>query len=432
MARKLRNLIIDYAQGIDKYTEAPTAYCIWSAISAVGAVMKKNVWRDRGTYRIYPNQYIVLTGPPGIGKGEAMHPIYNIVKDQKLINTISDRITAEKIIMRMAQGWNGVPQVSSVNGSIQLHKDSTSVLFSTELQSLLTSSDWMLQFLCDAWDKGEYEYDTKNSGTSLITGMCTSLIGACVPEYIRKLNKDAVAAINGGFTARSIFVYAEQTSKLLPNPVSIKNSPSGKKFLQDLADDLNEIATLKGEMQLAPGAQLLWDQFYNSQIPVWKPGPKETGQPLYLRVEDNDSDVVMHYKRRMKIHVIKLAMVFSASYSNSLIISREDMINAIKCLGDVLANLDKAFRGVGESELAESSAKVQGFIERKGITSRSEILKNMHRHITPENLERVLALFANIGIISYFPQGGKELIKINNAKLAPASTKAVDLNGVKP
>ena len=163
---------------------------------------------------------------------------------------------------------------------------------------------------------------------------------------------------------------------------------------------------------------------------MWKPQPGQPGQPLYVKVDDNDSDVVMHYKRRMKIHVIKLAMIFSASYSNDMTISREDMSNAIKCLGDVLANLDKAFRGVGESELAESSAKVQGFIERKGITSRSEILKNMHRHITSENLERVLALFANIGIISYFSQGGKELIKMNGVKAAPTATTTVDLNTI--
>jgi Protein of unknown function (DUF3987) len=412
MARKLGNWILSYASGIDDFTEAPTTYCIWAAISVVGAVMKKNVWRKRGVYTIYPNQYVVLTGPPGIGKGEAIHPVYNIAKDLKLLNIISDRITAPKIIDRMAQGFTSVPQVTAVNGAIHLQKDSSAVLFSTELQSLLTSSDWMLQFLCDAWDKGEYEYDTKNSGTSLITGMCTSLIGACVPEYIRKLNKDSVAAINGGFTARSIFVYAENPSKRLPNPPSIKDSTKGKKLLEDLADDLGEIAQLKGEMRLSPAAQIEWNKFY-----------------LGVRILDNDSDVVMHFKRRMPVHVLKLSMIFSASYSSNMEISREDMLNAIKCLGDVLANLDKAFRGVGESELAESSSKIQGFIERKGITSRSEILTNMHRHITSENLDRVLTLFANIGVIDFFTQGKQQLIKSRNGHKAKpiVTTTAADL-----
>ena len=419
MARKLGNWIVAYSEGIDEFTEAPTDFCIWSAISVVGAVMKKKVWKRRGVYTIYPNQYIVLTGPPGIGKGEAIHPVYNIAKDLKLINIISDRITAPKIIDRVAQGFNnGVPQLLNTNGSISVQKDSTAVLFSTELQSLLTSSDWMLQFLCDAWDKNEYEYDTKNSGTSNITGMCTSLIGACVPEYIRKLNKDAVAAINGGFTARSIFVYAEAPSKRLPDPPVIKDSAKGKLLLKNLEDDLLEIARLNGEMTLSPSAQLVWKQFY-----------------MGVRVTDNDSDVVMHFKRRMPVHVLKLSMIFSAAYSDSMLIAKEDMLNAIKCLTNVLSNLDKAFRGVGESELAESSSKIQGFIERKGITSRSEILANMHRHITSENLDRVLSLFASIGVIRYQRSGGtngKEMIFYNNKKQVQVTT-AKDLkntNGI--
>ena len=413
MPRKLKkSWIVAYTEGIDEFTEAPTAYCIWAAIAVVGATLKKKIWRKRGVYTIYPNQYIVLTGPPGIGKGEAIHPVFNIAKELKLINVISDRITAPKIIDRMAQGFAPIGAGINLNGSVTLQKDSSAVLFSTELQSLLTSSDWMLQFLCDAWDKNEYEYDTKNSGTSNITGMCTSLIGACVPEYIRKLNKDAVAAINGGFTARSIFVYAENPSKRLPDPPPIEASTKGKKLLQDLKDDLVEISMLKGEMKISLQAQKIWQAFY-----------------IGIKIEDNDSDVVMHFKRRMPVHVLKLAMIFSAAYSNSMEIAMEDMLNAIKCLRDVLSNLDKAFRGVGESELAESSSKIQGFIERKGITSRSEILTNMHRHITPENLDRVISLLANIGAIRFKQQGTQEMIYHQTIKASVVkTTTAGDLN----
>lgn len=425
MSRKLSNWILAYSDGINDFTEAPTAYCIWAAISVVGAVLKKNVWRKRGVYTIFPNQYIVLTGPPGIGKGEAIHPVYNIAKELNLINIISDRITAPKIIDRMAEGFSTLSNITAVGGQISLAKDSTAVLFSTELQSLLTSSDWMLQFLCDAWDKNEYEYDTKNSGTSLIKGMCTSLIGACVPEYIRKLNKDAVAAINGGFTARSVFVYAENPSKRLPDPPAIKDSAKGRKLLEDLNHDILEISRLNGEMKISAEAQLIWNNFYTGKTPVYR----SQIEKKFIGIEDNDSDVVMHFKRRMPVHVLKLAMIFSASYSDSMIVAREDMLNAIKCLGDVLANLDKAFRGVGESELAESSSKIQGFIERKGVTSRSEILANMHRHITPENLDRVLMLFAAIGVIEYFTQGKRDFIKAVSKKNI-STTSSADLGRI--
>jgi hypothetical protein len=388
VARKLANdWILSYAEGMDRYTEAPHAYLVWVAISVVGAVMKKNVFRSRGIHTVYPNQYVVLTGPPGIGKGEAIHPAYNIAKELNLVNVISDRVTAPKIIDRIAEGFgHGV----AVNGG-QIGfaaKDSTAVLLATELAGLLTASDFMMQFLCDAFDRNTYEYDTKNSGTSVIKGMCTSLMGACVPDYIRKLNKDAMAAINSGFTARTIFVYAERPSKRLPEIAAIESTPAGKKLIQDLKDDLLQIATLRGEMTIDPMAQALFNKFYQDCSPV-----------------DEDSEVVSHFKRRMPTHVIKTAMIYSVARKDTLIIDRFDMRNAISSVTDVCKNLDLAFRGVGDSELSSPTDRVLTFVERKGLTSRNEILTNVHRHMTPENLDRVIALLMNIACLEYVHNG---------------------------
>jgi hypothetical protein len=387
MSRKLsKDWILAYAEGMDRYTEAPHAYLVWVAISVVGAVMKKNVFRSRGIHTVYPNQYVVLTGPPGIGKGEAIHPAYNIAKELNLVNVISDRVTAPKIIDRIAQGFG--PGVNVQAGKIGFAVDSTAVLLATELAGLLTASDFMMQFLCDAFDRNTYEYDTKNSGTSVIKGMCTSLMGACVPDYIRKLNKDAMAAINSGFTARTIFVYAERPSKRLPEIAAIESTVAGKKLIQDLKDDLVQIATLKGEMQIDPMAQRLFNQFYQDCSP-----------------SDDDSEVVSHFKRRMPTHVIKTAMIYSVARKDTLIIDRFDMHNAIVAITDVCKNLDLAFRGVGDSELSSPTDRVLTFVERKGLTSRNEILTNVHRHMTPENLDRVIALLMNIACLEYVHNG---------------------------
>jgi hypothetical protein len=383
MPRNLsKDWILSYAEGLDKYTEAPTSYLVWVAISLVGAVMKKRVYRKRGIHTIYPNQYVVLTGPPGIGKGEAIHPAYNLAKEAALVNVISDRVTAPKIIDRIANGFG--PGVNVQGGQVKISADSTAVLLATELAGLLTASDFMMQFLCDAFDRNTYEYDTKNSGTSVIKGMCTSLMGACVPDYIRKLNKDAMAAINSGFTARTIFVYAEKPSKRLPEIAAIESTAAGKKLLDDLKHDLIEISQLNGPMGMDSSAQLAFNTFYNNCGPT-----------------DEDSEVVSHFKRRMPTHVLKTAMVYSAAESDSMVISLFHMRNAIASVGDVCRNLDLAFRGVGDSELSSPSDRVQSFIEKKGITSRNEILAHLHRHMTPEYLDRTISLLMNIGVCEY-------------------------------
>jgi Protein of unknown function (DUF3987) len=405
MARITRgNWIVTYSTAMDKISEAPRQYNVWAALATVGAVLKNKVYIRHGTYTLYPNQYIVLVGPPGVGKGTAIHPAFDFPKRLNLINVISDRITAPKIIERLASGFPGQVQATA-GGAISMGKDGSATLFSTELATLITSSDWMLQFLCDAWDRNEFFYDTKNSGSATVKGMCTSLIGACVPEYIRKLNKDATAAINGGFTARTVFVYAEEKSKKIPWPLSLEDTAQGRALIQGLEEDLKTIAGLAGRFTISPDAAFRFEKFYRK-----------------LQAEETDSDVIVHFKSRMHVHVLKLSMIFSCAERDDLIVDATDMSNAITCLQDVLANLDKAFRGVGDSELAENTARVQNFIEKRGITNRSEILQNLHRHINPDHLDRILALLCNINFCLGQSAGGRYTYKFIGKKGVVSTT----------
>lgn len=372
-----QNWIVSWSEAMSAISEAPEQYNIWAAISAVGSVLKNNVYFKRGTFTIYPNNYIVLVGPPGVGKGSSIHPVYDLVRSADLSNIISDRITAPKIIERLASGTPGLNM--NPTGTMTVAKDSTACIMSLELPTLVSGSDWMLPFLCEAWDRNEYDYDTKNAGTNHIKGMCTSLIGACVPEYIRKLNKDVNGAINGGFTARTVFVHAETTSKKVLWPKPLDHTVAGKKLEDNLKADLKQISTLKGQFSFTyDGAKALED-FYNS-----------------LRPLETDSDVVMHFKSRLLTHVIKVSMIFCCSDRDKLEIDRIDVHNAVTCLKHVIFNLDKAFRGVGDSDIAESTARVQNFIEKRKFVSRAEILQNLHRNVNPENLDRILTVLCQI------------------------------------
>jgi len=395
---------MSFANGYAPHSEAPTQFMIWSAISAIGAVLKNKIWFKHGTFTIYPNQYIILTSEPGIGKGSSMHPVYNMIKELGLANMISDRITAPKIIERLSSGQPG--QIKPVNGQIAFTKDHTGSIMSTELQTLLTASDWMLSFLCDMWDRGEFYYDTKTQGsTNVVSGLCVSLIGACVPNYIRKINKYIMATINGGFTARALFIFADDVSKRIALPVDIESTQQGKKLIQDLKDDLTDIASLGGQMKFDYEAEQYYIKLYNS-----------------MQIKDTDSDVVRHFKRRMHVHIIKLAMIFSASHRNDLTINKIDLMNAKACVDDVMKNLDRTFRGVGDSDLAEATSRVQDFIEKKGLCTYNEILMNLHRHVSPENLGRIMGVMYQIGFCHETTIGKNKMIKLTTVQKTATTT----------
>jgi len=422
-----KNWILAYNEAISKISEAPGQYNIWAAVGVVSAVLKNHVRMARGPYVVNPNQYIILVGPPGVGKGTAIHPAFDIPKKLGLINTISDRVTAQKIVERLSNGFDAPPKIlyptsngygttspSTANSSVHAGvptvgghlfntssapvivatKESAATIMSSELQTLLGSSEWMTQFLCDAWDRKDFEYDTKNKGTHIVKDMCVSMIGACVPAYIQSINKSTEAAVNGGFTARAVFVYADKKAQDIVWPRNLEQT-MGAEFIKKLEEDLVTISNLEGEFSFNDEAKALFENFYKTS-------------PI-VRQHEADSEVMLYFKSRVHVHFFKVAMAFSAARDDSRIIDRIDTLVSIDLLKQIQANLDRAFRGVGNSPLAEATQKVLSYLERMGAASRKQILKHNYTHVTNEDLSRVLYTLLEMGSIREDSVGSEKL-----------------------
>ena len=118
--------ITSYLAYIAPASEAPLVFHTWSAIAVVAASLKRNVFVGRGTYKLYPNLYTVLVGRPGIGKGSAMHPAESILKDADTNHIMSDRMTIEYALERMARGWQNIHS-GNVPGGISIGIDTLRV-----------------------------------------------------------------------------------------------------------------------------------------------------------------------------------------------------------------------------------------------------------------------------------------------------------------
>ena len=364
------------------HTEAPKAYLLWSAFSVLGGVLKNNVYIKDGLYTVYPNQFIVLTGPPSIGKGTAMSFAWRMVKSKtsyQLANTVSDRATAESIIESIAGGWAMPPKI--VGGqALTMMKEYTCTLFAPELQTLVGASDWMLTFLCQAWDQSTYSYETKNKGKQHIKDMCVSMIGATVPDYVRGMEKNVDASVAGGFTSRCIFVFADKKSKELPFAEPLEDNKRDLDTYNHLLNDLDHISKLSGEYKLDLDAQLAFRNFY----------PETSAAP-------DDSDAMLNFKGRMKAHVYKVALILSAAKHDSPVVRGQEMKDAIWIIKQIKLQIERVFRGIGSSQLAEPTARVQLCIEKYGAVTKTELLRVNNRHMTPETLDRVIMILTAIG-----------------------------------
>lgn len=379
--------ILDYVKAIDAVSESPFTYNLWGGISVVSSVLKRNVFLNYKTFTIYPNQYIVLVGPPGLGKGVAMRDAHEFSESGKLCNYMSDRVTAPRIIERLFQGFSAAPKMQ--NGQVVIgQKDSSVTLTSTELPTLIGSSDWMLTFLCDAWDKGKFDYDTKNKGSFTVTGMCVSLIGGCTPDFIRRISKDANSTVSSGFSARTIFINSSTKSKKLAFSDGLRNSPAKAALISDLETRLQSIANLQGEFTWDYHARALFEQWYGT-----------------LDTTDDDTDVYRNFRSRQHIHVIKLAMTLSAAESSSLVINRATLEKSIAIIEDVAINIDEVFRGVGESDIAASLARLQVYIERKGTVSYNELVADNIRFVNHDDIVKATKVLELIGFCTVQNQG---------------------------
>jgi len=398
MPRLLQKSWLDsYLDYIDS-TENPGNYSLWCAISAISASIKRRVYIWRNFVQYFPNQYIVLVGPPGIGKGASIHPVTAIVNEAGAVNYLSDKITAERIIQKLADGFTKIQtSATGTMGMVNFSQDHTATILSKELPVFLSSSEWLHSLMCQLWDENTFEYETKNKGSYKITEMCVGLLAGCVPDFIRMLSRDSMAPITGGFTARTIFVYATEKSKLVPGGWG-KPQISTNQLKDQLVNDLNHIMALEGEMFFDKSALALWDKKYGE----------------HNKKGDFDSDVSANFKSRLSSHIIKAAISVSLSESDTLIITESQLRRAIELVEEVRNQVDIVFRSVGESPLAVGQERVMRYVEMQGIATREDILHHNFRHMTDEQLTQILYTLLHSGIVEEYTQGHKSGYKWMN------------------
>jgi hypothetical protein len=372
VSRKLANWLTSYLDFVSE-TESPVCYHTWCGVSALCSTLKRNVWMKRD-YLFFPNQYVILVGPPAVGKGAAINPMRDLVKKANTVNYLPDRWTAERIIEKLSIGFT-TPSITTQNGVIRstLTQDASATIISTELPVFLGSSDWMLPFLCEMWDRGSYDYHTKLKGNHTVDNLCTSLIGGCVPDYIRYVNKDSSGIVTGGFASRCIYVYADKPAKELPWPVS----KVGSQLELDLVDDLKTIAMTNGEMQWSATAKSTYTKYYH-----------DCGQNGKF-----EQAVVAHFKARARVHVLKTAIALSVAESDALVLEETHLNDAIKMVEQVQNDLDRTFRFVGSNRELEATQNIMAYLEYKGEASLQEIMANNYRFLSEmstESLQRIL------------------------------------------
>jgi hypothetical protein len=353
-------------------SEPPVAYRKWCAVSTIASVLQRKCFTEWEN-RLYPNMYIILVGPSSCRKGSAMRQA-RIFIDRMKIPRSPEAITREKLIRRLKGAANHV----ILNQQIAYPHNSLSIIAEELMVFIGYNNNEMLSMLCDWFDcTDDWTYDTKNSGTDQISNIWVNLIGATTPGLIQAAFPPE--GISGGLASRMVFIY--EFRKLISNPDD-RDTPAKVSLRDQLYSDLEQIHNLQGAFIPTEEFLTAYRKWY-----IYQDTHPFTTDPHF------DG-----YRGRRATHLRKLCMILSASRSNDMSLTLEDLLRAIQELEAVEKNMVHTFRGVGTSDIAGATRDVMATIMSRKIVTYEQLLGIHLWDVDNDSLNRILEVLTTMEV----------------------------------
>lgn len=390
--RECSNWIESYLEFTDN-SEPPYLYRKWVAINVIAACLRRKCYLPWGSETFFPNMYIVLVGPPGKArKGTAMKPGQKMLRDCN-IKLAAESITREALVRELKNSSETI--IDPKTGEMEFHSSLT--VFSKELSVFLGYNNQQLMMdLTDWFDCDDsWTYRTKHQGTDDIIGVWLNLIGATTPQLIRtSMPSDAIGL---GLASRIVFVYEHKKAKTVVDPFPTKYE---LELRYKLMDDLDRIKMIQGPFQISEDFILRWSEWY----------PAQDDNPPF------DNELFAGYFERRGTHVMKLSIIMNVARTNSMVITRVDLDNAIKLLIDTEVKMPYTFSGIGKSSHAEVLSRVMIEVGQRGEVKFGELVDMFKYDASGFDMRRIIETLEMSGYATKEGLGtseAKAIIKYN-------------------
>jgi len=352
--RKLKDWIDSYLEYTSNQ-ESPEKLHLWCGFTVLSASLKRQVWLNRGYYKLFPNLYVLIVAESArIRKSSAMNIAVKLFND-----SVSDgyylkgKMTSEGLVTEMNRAKTVVKEGGRggvmYDSHVFIHADELATLFghdknaASRMATLLTEG-----YNCD----DDYNHITSGQGRKVLRNMYPVLLAATDPRNLKVLPEDAVA----GLTGRMLFITARDKRKAIAWP-KLTDEDNEKREL--LKNDLGYIATLQGEFTVTPEAYDFFEEWYLAL------SNKEGGDPhvdaFYERCHDT---------------ALKVAMLISVSRSDSLVLDKSHMAGGITFIERQLPEFSRVTNWVSTNVYAQNRARLIDLLRRSGgFSSRRTALK---------------------------------------------------------
>lgn len=384
--------------------ESPQSFWKWSALAAISAVVKDNIWMDRaGIFKTYPNIYVMLHADSGLKKGPPVSMAKQLVKTVNNTRIITGRSSIQGILKEMGSAQTQPGKAPNMK----------SVVFvcSSELSSSIVEDKVATKILTDLYDRqyneGEWKSLLKMESFQLrdptIT-MLTATNEAMAEDFFTR------SAIQGGYFARTFIVYEKESAVNnsltypLENPPNYTTASEYLKELAKLSGPFHPFAEIEKsdeyrfpkKKRTRAGERTIWFNQVGIIYDDWYDNFKEMVKTQEIKDETGTMN-------RFGDSVLKVAMLMSLSEHVKLEITESAMHIAISECEKLIGNARRTTlgkQGMSSTALLKSLIIMELLNRDNHAVTRTVLMKKMWMHYSSsEEFDNMMLSFDHSGII---------------------------------
>lgn len=375
--------------------ESPKSFWYWSALAAISAVVKDNIWMDRQIYKLYPNIYVMLHADSGLKKGPPVSMAKQLARTVNNTRIITGRSSIQGIMKSLGEAY-------TQPGGKVLTK-STAFICSSEFTSSIVEDKVATTILTDLYDRNYNEGDwasllkmEKFSLKDPTLTMLTATNEAHSREFF--LKKD----VQGGYFARTFIIYENKRQQINSLMYGLTNPPDYKKS----AEYLKELAKLTGPFNISEEVKKYYDEWYHAFV---------------KSIDEENFRDETGTLNRFGDSVLKVAMLLSLAENPTLELRLSSLEEAINQCEKLVGNVRKTTLGSGsKSQWADLKAMlIYELLERDNHTmSKTQLNKKYWKHANSAEWDEITKSMFDAGIIQIESMGGQMLYIMSDAVVA--------------
>ena len=331
---------------------SPDSYINMSFYFMIQACLQRRVFYGPAAYAIFPNDFYIMVGEPGVGKGLTISPVNVAMRYHKLFEQITPVTVAPKVIednpkqhtvtnaeldafhkaqeellaekrkdpkweepllypvpadamsyqrlvqanarsIRRIKPQTIQPEAAPLVGKSGIYTHCSMASILQELSSLFQENKKeLVDYLLQAWDCQDYRYETVHREADIVQNCCYSLLAGTTPGFMHDTFSDRL--VNEGFSARTIFIVEHRPRS---NHYGIKEFTLGQlEALHNFYVHMRKLSKLFGQIKLTPEALAFTKHYFEEELPFRRANTNLTLTPYYAKKN------LHHLKLAMGIH----------------------------------------------------------------------------------------------------------------------------------